>query len=99
MGKNGYIYIMSNFKRTVLYIGVTSNLEKRIHEHTQLGGSSFTSKYKCKYLLYFECFDRIQEAIDREKELKRFKKEWKLNLIKSVNPNLISLNAQVQGYN
>lgn len=66
-GKNGYVYILSNYKRNVLYIGVTSDLEGRIREHKNSQGSFFTKKYKLKYLMYFEEFPNIIDALHREK--------------------------------
>tara|TARA_R110001592_G_scaffold271645_3_gene538194 strand:- start:2147 stop:2422 length:276 start_codon:yes stop_codon:yes gene_type:complete len=66
-GKGGYIYIVSNKTRTVLYIGVTSDLANRVFQHKEGKGSQFTSKYNCKDLLYYEFFDSIDEAILREK--------------------------------
>ena len=98
MGKNGYVYIMSNEYRDVIYIGVTSNLQDRSHEHKTGIGSVFTTKYKCTDLIYFECFDDIRPAIDREKELKRYKRAWKFQLIKSQNPKMRDLYDDVEGY-
>ncbi len=92
--KDGYVYILSNKKRTTLYIGVTSNIEHRIFEHKTGTGSVFTSKYKLNALLYYEYIDGISEAIDREKQLKRWRSEWKWNLIKETNPELLDLAAE-----
>ena len=92
--KKGYVYILSNYNRTTLYIGVTSNLETRIAEHRNGTASVFTAKYKLFYLLYFEEFQSIQLAIAREKQLKRWHRDWKFNLIKSVNPELKDLMEQ-----
>ncbi len=89
---------MSNTKRNVLYIGVTSNLQDRSHEHKIGEGSSFTKKYKCTDLVYFECFDDIRPAIDREKELKRFRRAWKYRLILEANPTLRDLYDEAEGY-
>ncbi|MDD8018149.1 MAG: GIY-YIG nuclease family protein [Bacteroidota bacterium] len=83
--KKGYVYILSNFQRTTFYIGVTSNLDARIAEHRNGMASVFTKKYKLIYLVYFEEFQSIQLAISREKQLKRWHRDWKINLIKSVN--------------
>ncbi|MCB0741835.1 MAG: GIY-YIG nuclease family protein [Chitinophagaceae bacterium] len=85
------VYILSNFKRTVLYIGVTNNIERRIWEHKNDEGSQFTKKYKCHFLIYFEDFSSINNAIAREKQLKNWKREWKLALIKKENPQLEDL--------
>ncbi len=86
--KRGYVYILSNYTRTTLYIGVTNNLEIRIAEHRNGTASAFTAKYKVFYLMYFEEYQSIQLAIAREKQLKRWHRDWKFNLIKSVNPEL-----------
>jgi len=86
--KNAYVYIISNQYRTTFYIGVTSNLAKRVEEHKQGIGSVFTKKYNLKYLLYYELIRDMKQAILREKELKKWHKEWKINLIKSVNPEM-----------
>ena len=72
----GYVYFRTNFQRTTLYIGFTSNLARRIWEHKQGKGSEFTSKYKLAILVYTEEFDSIVDAIDREKQLKNWHKEW-----------------------
>lgn len=89
-----YVYIVSNYKRTTFYIGVTNNLERRLYEHKSgiIGG--FTKKYSLKYLVYFEQCTRIEDAITREKQLKNWHRDWKLNLIKSINPTLKDLDAE-----
>ena len=85
--KNWYVYIMTNRKNWVLYIWVTSNLPKRVFEHkNSIAPNSFTSKYRCKQLVYFEVFDAIDIAIEREKQLKNWKREWKIALIEKDNP-------------
>jgi putative endonuclease len=91
--KEGCVYIMANKKRTTLYIGVTSNLEIRVLQHKCGRGSKFTSLYKLKDLLYFETIPGMQNAIDREKQLKNWHKDWKWNLIKEQNPELTDLAA------
>ena len=83
-----YVYILTNKYRTVFYIGVTNNLVKRIEAHKEGVGSAFTQKYNVKSLIYFEEFISVSQAISREKQLKNWKREWKINLIKSKNPNL-----------
>lgn len=89
--KIGFVYILSNKNRTSNYIGVTSNLELRILSHKALLGSKFTSKYKLTDLVYYERIHGMQNAIDREKQLKRWHKEWKWNLIKEENSDLNDL--------
>ena len=85
-----YVYILTNHTRNVLYIGVTNNLKRRLREHGDARGNpkSFTGKYYCNKLVYFEEFTSILKAIKREDELKRFTRRAKLNLIKSKNPRL-----------
>jgi len=90
--KTYYVYILTNKFRTTFYIGVTNNLSKRILEHNEKRGSVFTKKYNLNSLIYYEEFTSIHEAISREKQLKNWKREWKLNLIKEINPTLKDLN-------
>ncbi|MUP44650.1 GIY-YIG nuclease family protein [Gramella sp. BOM4] len=89
--KNSYVYILSNRNRTVLYIGVTGDLLRRITEHKNGNGSLFTKKYQLYDLLYFEEFSDIEQAIIREKQIKNWHKDWKWNLVKSKNPELKDL--------
>ncbi len=91
MERKGYIYFMTNKNNNVLYVGVTNSLVRRIAEHHEGRGSSFTKKYNCYKLVYFERFQDIEQAIAREKQLKHFKREWKNNLVQGVNPNWIDL--------
>ncbi|RUT80196.1 GIY-YIG nuclease family protein [Ancylomarina longa] len=94
--KRSYIYIMSNKNRTTLYIGVTSDLNRRIAEHSEGIGAKFTSKYNLTDLVYYEEFDDVRDAIAREKQLKNWKREWKMKLIKSFNPDLKDLKMDFQ---
>ena len=75
----------------MIYIGATSDLKKRITEHKTESGSSYTRKYHLKFLIYFEEFTEIHQAISREKQLKNWHKDWKWNLARSVNPDLKDL--------
>jgi putative endonuclease len=86
-----YVYIMSNKHRTVLYTGVTNSIIRRSSQHALGEGGIFASKYNCNELLYFEEYNDIRYAIAREKQLKNWKREWKLALIKTVNPKLRNL--------
>jgi putative endonuclease len=88
---SGFTYILSNYKRTVFYIGVTNNLERRTIEHSKGVGAKFNEKYKCKYLVYYEQFSNIEDEIRREKQLKNWHRDWKINLIKSINPEMKDL--------
>ncbi len=87
----GFIYIMSNKGRTTLYIGVTSDLQSRVHQHKHSFYPGFTSKYKCFDLVYYEHFWGMEQAIEREKQLKNWHRDWKLNLIKETNPDMKDL--------
>jgi putative endonuclease len=89
---------MSNYSRNVLYIGITSLLAERVLQHRRGEFGGFTSKYKCKYLVYYEDLNSITVAIEREKQLKRWHREWKFNLIKSVNPGLMDLTPSIIDY-
>ncbi len=91
MLKNGYVYTMSNKNKTTFYIGVTSNLSKRVSEHKNGTGSLFTKKYNLVELVYFELIPDIEKAIEREKQLKRWHRDWKINLIKTINPEMQDL--------
>ena len=92
---NNYVYITSNPSRIVFYIGVTNSLERRIAEHFNKKGNSetFAGKYYCYELIYFEIFKDRKEAIYREKELKYWSREKKLDLIKAINPKLKRYNV------
>lgn len=80
-----YVYLITNDWNTVLYIGVTNNLERRVHEHSNSQGS-FTSRYKLNKLVYFEETNDIKAAIEREKQLKSWSRKRKDALINSMNP-------------
>ncbi len=95
MAKGGSVYIISNPNRTVLYIGVTSDLISRIIQHKTGEFEGFSKKYQCRDLLYQEEFSSIEEAIAREKQLKNWHKEWKWNLIKESNPDLTDLSESI----
>ncbi len=87
MDIGGCIYILTNKINTVLYTGVTSDLFFRIKEHKEkYHPDSFTAKNNCIKLVYFEQFSSIEEAIAREKQIKNWKRLWKINLIQSINP-------------
>ena len=83
---DSYVYIMSNHRRKVLYTGVTSNLVKRVFEHKAKITKGFTTRYHLDSLVYYEVHCDILEAIMREKLLKRWRRQWKLGLIESMNP-------------
>jgi putative endonuclease len=94
---NYYVYIVTNYSKTVLYIGVTNDLSRRLYEHKEGIGTSknFTGKYHCHYLVYYEHFININHAIEREKELKKWRREKKDALIKTQNPEWRFLNSEI----
>jgi putative endonuclease len=94
---NYYIYILTNKNKTVLYIGVTNDLKKRLYYHNnpEAHSKSFSNKYKCNYLIYFERFFEIDDAIKREKQLKRWNREKKEFLIQTKNPHWEFLNDTI----
>jgi putative endonuclease len=91
---NYYIYITTNLNKTVLYIGVTNDLSIRMNQHYENRGSneSFAGKYYCYNLIYWERFQYIQHAIEREKEIKKWNRQKKEALINSLNPKWDFLN-------
>ena len=86
MKRTYFVYLLTNQHNTVLYTGVTSDLEQRVFEHKTKQYRGFTSKYNCDKLVYVEEFDAVEEAIKREKQLKKYRREWKENLIAEINP-------------
>jgi putative endonuclease len=86
---------MSNQYRTTFYIGVTSDLRTRVWQHLNNEGSAFVKKYKLFDLVYYEGFERITDAINREKQLKNWHHDWKVNLIKSLNPTMKDLKVEI----
>ncbi len=80
-----YLYILTNKKNGTLYIGVTNNLERRMFEHKNKLVEGFTKQYGLDKLLYFETYQYINDAIKREKNMKKWKREWKINLIEKDN--------------
>ena len=84
--KNYYVYVLANKRNGTLYIGVTSNLKKRIWEHKNNVVVGFTKKYKVHTLVYFEQTNNVTAAIERERRLKNWKRKWKMELIENNNP-------------
>ncbi len=90
-----YTYILTNSKKTVLYIGVTNNMYKRLVQHkegTEKNENSFAARYRCYFLVYYETYNQIQVAIAREKELKGWTRKKKESLINHSNPEWKFLN-------
>lgn len=83
--RGGFVYILTNNWNKVLYVGVTADLVKRIFRHKMGLGGGFTKKYGTNKLVYYEKFDDIVKAIEREKQLKNWRREWKIKLVESVN--------------
>ncbi len=94
---NFYVYITTNLDKSVLYIGVTNDLSRRLYEHKENKGSknTFAGKYYCYHLVYYEHFTHIEYAIEREKEIKKWRREKKNLLIEAENPNWRFLNDDV----
>ena len=82
-----YVYILTSQNNRVIYIGVTNNLKLRAEQHKKHQIPGFTAQYNVDKLVYFETFDFIEDAIYREKQLKKWHRDWKNNLIKTRNPN------------
>ena len=93
--KQGYIYLLSNKTNSVIYVGVTSDLVKRVYEHKQKFVEGFTKKYNVTKLVYFESFSNIEDAIVREKQIKAGPRNKKLDLIKSKNPKFKDLYNEI----
>jgi putative endonuclease len=87
----GYIYIMASRKNGTIYIGVTSDLAKRVWEHREGVVPGFTKRYGCKRLVWFEAFDDIQQARHHELQMKQWNRAWKVKRIEETNLNWIDL--------
>ncbi|PUE15614.1 excinuclease ABC subunit C [Limnohabitans sp. MMS-10A-160] len=81
-----FVYILASQRHGTLYVGVTNNLVRRIHEHREKLIEGFTSQYNVTRLVWFDQTDSIEEAITHEKRLKRWRREWKIELIEKTNP-------------
>lgn len=98
MLSNYFVYIITNKYRTTIYIGVTNDIQKRLGQHyfdSQNAKKSFAGKYNCYYLVYYELFENSSNAIAREKQLKKLRREKKNRLTGAFNPKWESLNNQV----
>ncbi|MFN1583555.1 GIY-YIG nuclease family protein [Vibrio rotiferianus] len=96
MDKVPCVYILTSNNNAALYIGVTSQLPQRIWQHKNGIVEGFTKKYNVHKLVYFELFEDIPTAISREKQLKQWKREWKLELVRESNPNFLDISSSVQ---
>jgi putative endonuclease len=90
-----YVYILANKKNGTIYIGITGDLIKRIYEHKQNLIDGFTKKYNIHDLVYYEVHKEIEEAINREKQIKKWNRKWKLRLIEKDNPTWMDLYAEM----
>ena len=90
-----YVYIMASKRNGTLYVGVTSNLERRVYEHKEGMVDGFSNKYGVDKLVHYERFGRVEDAIAREKCIKRWKRVWKLRLIEEANPEWNDLGADI----
>ena len=86
MAKTYYIYILASRRNGTLYTGVTNNLKKRVYEHKIDLNDGFTKRYQVHRLVYFEATNNVKDAIAREKQLKKWRRKWKLELIEAMNP-------------
>ena len=95
---NFYVYILTNWNNKVMYIGVTNNLERRLYEHKNKLVDGFTKKYNVNKLVYYEHTTDVHAALSREKEIKKWRREKKNNLVMTVNPEWkdVSLEWQVE---
>jgi putative endonuclease len=90
-----YVYILASRIGGTLYIGVTNDLIRCVAEHKLKIAESFTKRHEVTRLVYFECFDQIEQAIHREKRLKKWTRAWKISLIEKDNPNWIDLYPEI----
>ena len=86
MNKAGYVYIIASQQNGTLYIGATSNLVQRVYQHRNGLIDGFTKKYNCKFLVWYQAFDDLEEARHRELQMKEWQRVWKLRAIEAVNP-------------
>jgi len=86
-----YVYILASKIRGTLYIGMTNDLERRVYEHKLGFKKGFTLKYGVNQLMYFETFQNVNEAIEREKNMKKWKRDWKIKLIETDNKKWLDL--------
>lgn len=95
MTKQYTVYIMTNYLNTTFYIGVTNNILRRVYQHKTKLNKGFTTKYNINKLVYFEVTESIEAAIQREKQLKNWKRQWKIELIIKKNPGFCDLSNDI----
>ena len=96
MDRSYYVYLITNWNNKVIYTGVTNNLTRRVYEHKNKLTEGFTKKYNINKLVYFEQTNDVSAAIAREKEIKKWRREKKNNLVNSVNPEWKDLSKELQ---
>jgi len=94
-GTNAFVYIMTNFTRSVLYVGVTNNLSRRVYEHKNKLIEGFTKHYNVTQMVYYETYESITDAIQREKMIKKKSRKGKIRLIEKMNENWTDLSNSI----
>ena len=94
---NFWVYIVTNLHESVFYVGMTNDLARRVNEHRSGEGPGFTSAYRCRKLIYYEHCTHVQDAMAREKQLKKWSRQKKLALIATLNPRWRDLAPEVLG--
>lgn len=97
MPKRGYVYLLASQRNGTLYVGVTSDLRRRVWEHKNDRHDGFTKRYGVHRLVYYEVHDDIRDAIVREKRIKKWRRSWKLELIEKLNPTWRDLYEDLRG--
>jgi putative endonuclease len=95
MSQTFYVYILASRYRGTIYVGVSNDISRRVGEHKSGAGKGFTQRYKVNRLVYFEAYGSILEARARERALKRWRREWKFDLIEKDNPNWRDLSGDL----
>jgi putative endonuclease len=90
-----YVYLLASRKHGTLYIGVTGDLVRRVYQHKTKAVGGFTSKYEVSRLVWFEACEDVTAAIAREKEIKKWRRDWKLNLVERDNPDWLDLSETI----
>jgi putative endonuclease len=90
-----YVYLLASGKHGTLYLGVTNDLVRRVYEHKSKAVPGFTSRYNVVRLVWYECYDDADTAIWREKEVKKWRRDWKIRLIEKDNPDWSDLYASI----
>ena len=97
MSKPGYVYLMASGQNGTLYLGVTSDLIQRAWQHRSGFGGQFSGKYDCRVLVWYEAYDDLQEARQRELRMKKWKRDWKLRPIEEANSHWRDLFTEIVG--